>query len=76
LLYSQFCRERLLDGVEMTVVLGLDLCRGAARALSYESPIVPIEAFRPASTRRSVYRIEVYWLGSTGRCNTGLLDQQ
>src|ERR1700689_2225960 len=41
----------------------------SARALSYESPTLPTEASTPASARRSVYLMETYCLGSTGRRN-------
>jgi hypothetical protein len=34
----------------------------SANALSQESPVVPTEASIPASAKRSVYRIERYWL--------------
>ena len=46
-----------------------------AKPLSYESPTDPIEALSPASTRRWVYRIEVYcdpaslwWIRSLTLC--------
>ena len=42
----------------------------SARALSYESPTDPIEGSIPAAASRSVYRIDRYWVGSTGGRNT------
>jgi transposase len=38
----------------------------SASALSYEEPTLPTEAAIPASARRSVYRMAVYWLVSPG----------
>lgn len=38
-----------------------------------ELPVAPIEASMPASINRSVNAIDVYWVCSIGRCNTGLL---
>src|SRR5258708_5021635 len=40
----------------------------SARALSYESPTLPTEGSTPASTRRSVYLMETYWLPLTPFC--------
>ena len=40
-----------------------------AGALSYESPMLPTEGSMPASANRSVYRIDKYWVDSSGRRN-------
>ncbi len=45
-----------------------------ASALSSASPTEPTEGSTPSSMSRWVKATEVYWLGSTGRCNTGLLE--
>jgi hypothetical protein len=45
----------------------------SASALSQASPTDPIDGVRPCSCSVSVKCTDVYWAGSTGRCNTGLL---
>src|ERR671910_1212647 len=42
----------------------------SARALSYESPVLPTDGSMPASASRSVYRIDRYCPSSTGRRNS------
>src|SRR6476620_1367161 len=46
----------------------------SASALSKESPTLPTEGSTPASARRSVYLIEMYWADSNGRRNTPELE--
>jgi transposase len=46
----------------------------SARALSQASPTAPTEGVAPASVRRSVNAIEVYWADSTGRRNTPIVE--
>src|SRR3954453_14417996 len=44
-------------------------------ALSSGSPTVPMDPAMPASASSSVNAKAVYWVSSTGRCNTGLLKR-
>ena len=46
----------------------------SASALSYESPTLPTDGAMPASSKRSVYRIETYWADSTGCRNISILE--
>ncbi|WP_210753078.1 hypothetical protein, partial [Rhodococcus opacus] len=43
-------------------------------ALSRASPALPIEPAMPDSVSPSTNTREVYWAGSTGRCNTSITE--
>src|SRR5690606_26320901 len=55
--------------LRMTSVLKRPITDSAS-ALSYESPLLPTEFSIPASAKRSVYRMDRYWVDSKGRRNT------
>jgi hypothetical protein len=50
--------------------------KDSATALSKHDPVRPMERRSPSRSQASMQAVEVYSLGSRGRGNTALLEQQ